>query len=80
MDTQSASVHIRLWHKNFWLLIIVNLLLCISVTMLIPTMPRWLLLKDGIARAYGTIPEIRKEFGGKSLEEIFVKVYGEDNA
>lgn len=49
MDTQSASVHIRLWHKNFWLLIIVNLLLCISVTMLIPTMPRWLLLKDGIS-------------------------------
>ena len=40
---------------------------------------RALLLKDGTARAYGTIPEIRKEFGGKSLEEIFVKVYGENN-
>ena len=38
---------------------------------------RALLLKDGVARAYGTISEIRKEFGGKSLDEIFVKVYGE---
>ena len=40
---------------------------------------RALLLKDGTARAYGTISEIRKEFGGKSLDEIFVKVYGEEN-
>ncbi|MBR1796023.1 ATP-binding cassette domain-containing protein [Candidatus Saccharibacteria bacterium] len=38
---------------------------------------RALLLKDGVARAYGPISEIRKEFGGKSLDEIFVKVYGE---
>lgn len=38
---------------------------------------RALLLKDGVARAYGTIKNIRKEFGGKSLDEIFVKVYGE---
>lgn len=38
---------------------------------------RVLLLKDGVARAYGPISEIRKEFGGKSLDEIFVKVYGE---
>ncbi|MDO4398757.1 MAG: ATP-binding cassette domain-containing protein [Candidatus Saccharibacteria bacterium] len=40
---------------------------------------RALLLKDGTARAYGTISEIRKEFGGKSLDEIFVKVYGDQN-
>lgn len=38
---------------------------------------RALLLKDGVARAYGTIDEIRKEFGGRSLDEIFVDVYGE---
>ncbi len=38
---------------------------------------RALLLKDGVARAYGTISEIKKEFGGKSLDEIFVQVYGE---
>ncbi|MBQ3470166.1 ATP-binding cassette domain-containing protein [Candidatus Saccharibacteria bacterium] len=40
---------------------------------------RALLLKDGTARAYGTIKEIRDEFGGKSLDEIFVKVYGGEN-
>lgn len=40
---------------------------------------RALLLKDGVARAYGTIDEIRKEFGGKSLDEIFVNIYGENN-
>jgi ABC-2 type transport system ATP-binding protein len=38
---------------------------------------RALLLKDGVARAYGTIKDIKQEFGGKSLDEIFVKVYGE---
>jgi ABC-2 type transport system ATP-binding protein len=40
---------------------------------------RALLLKDGVARAYGTIPEIKKEFKGKSLEQIFVDVYGGEN-
>lgn len=35
-----------------------------------------LLLKDGMARAYGTIKEIKQEFGGKSLDQIFVDVYG----
>lgn len=37
---------------------------------------RALLLKDGTARAYGTIKSIKKEFGGKSLDQIFVDVYG----
>ena len=37
---------------------------------------RALLLKDGTAYAYGTIDEIKKKFKGKSLEQIFVEVYG----
>ena len=37
---------------------------------------RALLLKDGVARAYGSIDAIKKEFGGKSLDQIFVDVYG----
>lgn len=37
---------------------------------------RAVLLKDGVAHAYGTIAEIKKKFGGKSFDEIFVKVYG----
>ena len=40
---------------------------------------RALLLKDGVARAYGKIPDIKKEFGGKSLEQIFVDIYGGEN-
>ncbi len=40
---------------------------------------RALLLKDGTARAYGTIKDIKKEFGGKSLDQIFVDVYGENH-
>lgn len=39
---------------------------------------RALLLKDGVAHAYGTIKEIRERFGGKTLDEIFVQVYGEE--
>lgn len=38
---------------------------------------RALLLKNGVARAYGTISDIKKEFGGKSLDQIFVDIYGE---
>lgn len=37
---------------------------------------RAILLKDGVARAYGKISDIKKEFGGKSLDQIFVEVYG----
>ena len=38
---------------------------------------RAILLKDGVSRAYGTIKDIKKEFGGKSLDQIFIEVYGE---
>ena len=37
---------------------------------------RAILLKNGIAYAYGTIDDIKKKFGGKSLDDIFVEVYG----
>ncbi|MDR0887141.1 MAG: ATP-binding cassette domain-containing protein [Candidatus Nomurabacteria bacterium] len=40
---------------------------------------RALLLKDGVARASGTIAAIREKFGGKSLNEIFLEVYGGEN-
>lgn len=40
---------------------------------------RVLLLKDGVARAYGTVKQVRKEFGNKSLEDIFIQVYGDEN-
>lgn len=40
---------------------------------------RIILLKDGTARAYGTIDNVKKSFGGKSLDDIFLEVYGDEN-
>ena len=36
---------------------------------------RVVLLKDGNAVEYGTVADIRKKYGGKSLDDIFVKIY-----
>lgn len=38
---------------------------------------RLLILKDGKARAYGTVDEVKKEFKSKSIEDIFVQIYKE---
>jgi len=38
---------------------------------------RILLLKDGVAHAYGTVAEVRTQFGGKSLDDIFIQVYSQ---
>jgi ABC-2 type transport system ATP-binding protein len=40
---------------------------------------RIILLKDGVARAYGTIADVKREFGNASLDDIFIKVYGDEN-
>lgn len=37
---------------------------------------RIILLKDGNAAAYGTVKDVRKAHGGKSLDDIFISVYG----
>ncbi len=37
---------------------------------------RILLLKDGRAIEYGTLASVRKKYGGKHMEDIFVEVYG----
>lgn len=38
---------------------------------------RLLILKDGKARAYGTVSDVKKEFKSKSIEDIFVSIYNE---
>jgi ABC-2 type transport system ATP-binding protein len=38
---------------------------------------RIILLKNGQASAYGTIPDIKKKYKGASLDDIFVKIYGD---
>jgi ABC-2 type transport system ATP-binding protein len=40
---------------------------------------RIVLLKDGVARAYGKVSDVKKEFGNASLDDIFIKVYGDEN-
>ena len=40
---------------------------------------RIILLKDGVSYAYGTVEEVRERFGEKSLDEVFLSVYGEEN-
>ena len=36
---------------------------------------RIILLKNGKAEAYGTVKDVKKKFGGASLDDIFVKIY-----
>ena len=43
MNTQNTPVHVRLWHRDFWLLSMANLLLAMAVYILVPSMPIWLL-------------------------------------
>ena len=46
MNTQNTPVHIKLWHREFWLMAISSLLLTMSVYMLIPVMPQWLMEEE----------------------------------
>lgn len=39
---------------------------------------RIILLKDGTAYAYGNVTDVRKKHGGKSLDDIFLDVYGSE--
>lgn len=43
MNTQNTPVHIRLWHKDFWRMSVANLLLTMSIYLLLPVMPLWLM-------------------------------------
>lgn len=40
---------------------------------------RIILLKDGNAAAYGTVKDVRKKHGGKSLDDIFISIYGAED-
>lgn len=43
MDTQNTPVHIKLWHREFWMLAFANLLLMMSIYSLVSIMPPFLL-------------------------------------
>ena len=50
MDTQNTPVHISLWHADFWILAITNLLITMSVYMLIPILSVWMLGSAGFSQ------------------------------
>lgn len=39
MDTQNTPIHLRIWSRHFWMLVLANLLLGVSVFMLLPYIP-----------------------------------------
>lgn len=43
MDTQNTPIHVKLWHKEFWMMAFANLLLMTSIYMLVPALPPYLL-------------------------------------
>ena len=49
MNTQSTPVHIHLWHRDFWLMAMANLLLSVAVYILIPVLPHWLMLTENFS-------------------------------
>ncbi len=48
MDTQNTPVHIKLWHREFWMMALANLFLMMSAYMLVPSLPPFL-LKQGFS-------------------------------
>ena len=43
MDTQNTPIHINLWHREFWMLSLANLFLCMAIYMLLLIVPEWLM-------------------------------------
>ena len=43
MNSQNTPVHIRLWHRDFWMMSTASFLLSAAVYMLIPVLPVWLI-------------------------------------
>jgi len=40
---------------------------------------RLLILKDGKARAYGSVAAVKKQFKSQSIEDVFVSIYNESS-
>jgi len=55
MQTQSTPIHVSLWHKDFWLLSLANMLMSIPVYMLIPVLPLWLRQSWGLAGCHAAL-------------------------
>ena len=49
MNTQNTQIHISQWQRGFWLLAIANVLVAMSVYVLVPVMPLWLMEGEGFS-------------------------------
>ena len=49
MNTQNTQTHISQWQRGFWLLAIANFLVAMSVYVLVPVMPLWLMEGEGFS-------------------------------
>ena len=47
MNSQNTPVHLRLWHRDFLLMSLANMLMAVAVYILVPTMPEWLMQTEG---------------------------------
>lgn len=49
MNTQNTQIHVTQWQRGFWLLAIANFLVAMSVYVLVPVMPLWLINGEGFS-------------------------------
>lgn len=49
MTPQDTPVHTRLWHRDFWLLAMASLVLTMSVYILLPVVPQWLMTVENFS-------------------------------
>lgn len=49
MNSQNTPIHLKLWHREFWLMSLASLLLTSAVYMLIPVMPLWLMATENFS-------------------------------
>ena len=55
MNTQNTQIHITQWQRGFWLLAIANFLVAMSVYVLVPVMPLWLINGEGHSDDVGSV-------------------------
>ena len=50
MNSQNTPIHVRLWHRDFWLMSLANMLLAMSVYILVPSLPIWLMETENFSQ------------------------------
>lgn len=51
MYTQNTPVHVKLWHRDFWLMATANMLVTVAMYMQLPLLPEWLMSATGCTPA-----------------------------